>query len=142
MPITSIRQIVEGRDPATVPPAISVREACHVLNRNDIGAVAVVEEGRLVGILSERDVMRKCIGGNRRTDETSVAEIMTTDPTTIEADASLADAFRIMTEGRFRHLPVTDRGRMIAMLSIRDIPTQYRLMVERYTESFTALAAQ
>jgi CBS domain-containing protein len=142
MIITSIRQVVEGRDPATVPPAISVREACHVLNRHDIGAVAVVEDDRLVGILSERDVLRKCIGGNRRTDETSVAEIMTASPVTIEADASLADAFRIMSEGRFRHLPVTDKGRMIAMLSIRDIPTQYRMMYERYAESFSALAAQ
>lgn len=142
MIITSIRQVVEGRAPATVSPAISVREACHVLNRDDIGAVAVVAEGRLVGILSERDVMRKCIGGNRRTDETTVAEIMTPDPLTIDADASLAEAFRVMSEGRFRHLPVTDQGSMIAMLSIRDIPTQYRLMYERYTESFTALAAQ
>ncbi len=142
MIITSIRQVVEGREPATIPSAISVRDACHVLNRDDIGAVAVVEEGRLVGILSERDVMRKCIGGNRRTDETSVAEIMTTEPVTIEADASLADAFRLMNYGKFRHLPVTDEGRMIAMLSIRDIPTQYRLMYERYAESFTALAAK
>jgi len=142
MIITSIRQIVEGREPATVPPAISVREACHVLNRHNIGAVAVVEDDRLVGILSERDVMRKCIGGNRRTDETPVAEIMTTEPVTIDADASLADAFRVMNDGRFRHLPVTDQGRMIAMLSIRDIPTRYRLMAERYAEAFTALAAQ
>jgi CBS domain-containing protein len=102
----------------------------------------VVEDGRLVGILSERDVMRKCIGGNRRTDETSVAEIMTTDPATIEADASLADAFRVMTQGRFRHLPVTDGGRLVAMLSIRDIPTEYRLMYERYVESFAPIAAQ
>ena len=135
MIITSIRQIVEGREPATVPPAISVREACHVLTRHTIGAGAVVEDDRLVGILSERDVMRKCIGGNRRTDETPVAEIMTTEPVTIDADASLADAFHIMNKGRFRHLPVTDHGRLVSMLSIRDIPTEYRLMYERYVES-------
>jgi len=135
MIITSIRQVIDGREPATVPPAISVREACHVLNRHDIGAVAVVEDDRLVGILSERDVMRKCIGGNRRTDETQVAEIMTTEPVTIDADASLADAFHIMNKGRFRHLPVTDHGRLVSMLSIRDIPTEYRLMYERYVES-------
>jgi len=142
MIITSIRQVVAGRELPTVAPDLSVRDACHALNRLDIGAVAVVEDGRLVGILSERDVMRKCIGGNRRTDETSVAEIMTTDPATIEADASLADAFRVMTQGRFRHLPVTDGGRLVAMLSIRDIPTEYRLMYERYVESFAPIAAQ
>ena len=138
MIINSIRQIVEGRDLAQVEPSQTVREACHVLNRLDIGAAAVVEEGHLVGILSERDVMRKCIGGNRRTDETAVAEIMTTEPVTIDADASLADAFHIMNKGKFRHLPVTDHGRLVSMLSIRDIPTEYRVLYERYADSLGA----
>ncbi len=68
------------------------------------------------------------------TETTHVQEIMTGNPQTVETSVSLSDAMRTMLRGRFRHLPVTDGGAVVAMLSMRDIPTEYRLMVERYEE--------
>lgn len=134
MIIRSIGEVVGGRTLASVAPEDSVRAACDVLAKADVGAVAVMHDGNLVGILSERDVIRRCICKGRPTAETRVEEIMTAKPVTVEKTTSLSDAMRGMLAGKFRHLPVTEAGRVIAMLSMRDIPTEYRLMVERFEE--------
>jgi CBS domain-containing protein len=134
MIIQTIRQITAGRAAPRLPPTITVRAACMEFTRLDVGAAVVMEGDRLLGVISERDVIRKCICGGRKTDETAVAEIMTPDPVTIDAGASLAEAFARMTAGKFRHLPVLDGGQVTALLSIRDIPTEYRLMAERFAE--------
>lgn len=89
----------------------------------------------MVGILSERDVIRRAIGQMRPTGQTRVDQIMTPDPQTVDKSVSLSEAMRIMLEGRFRHLPVMDSGAVVAMLSMREIPTEHRLMVERYADS-------
>ena len=134
MIIKSIRQIVAGRELPSVPSGVTVREACHVLNRFNVGALVVMRGQALAAVLSERDVIRKCIGQNRLTSETLVDDVMTPAPRTIDIDSALADALAIMSEGHFRHLPVIENGRVTAMLSIRDIPTDYRLMFERFSE--------
>lgn len=134
MIIRSIKQIIDGRPIHTIPPAATARDACMALKAADVGALAVMESDRLVGILSERDVIRKCIAGGRRTDETRVADIMTPSPVTVRSDTKVADAMEAMVTGGFRHLPVVDDGRVVGMLSMRDIPTEYRLMFERFSE--------
>lgn len=128
----SLRDLLAGRKLASVPPEMTVRAACAVLDEQDIGALAVVADGRLVGILSERDVIRKCICRARRTDETLVRDVMTPDPVTIDVRGSLARALDAMRSGGFRHLPVTDGGAVVGMLSMRDIPTDNRVMLERW----------
>ncbi|KUF09807.1 CBS domain-containing protein [Pseudoponticoccus marisrubri] len=136
MIIKSIDQLLQGRSLVSVTPDATIREACTLLDRHGIGALAVLDGPRLVGILSERDVIRRCIAAGRRTDETRVREIMTPDPQTIRRNASLADAQTVMVEGGFRHLPVIDAiGSIVGMMSIRDVPTEYRLMVERFREA-------
>ncbi|PWR01313.1 signal transduction protein [Meridianimarinicoccus roseus] len=134
MIIRSIEAILSDRPFHTITPDRSVRDACLQMAEADVGALAVMAQGRLVGILSERDVIRKCLASGRRTDETRVAEIMTADPVTIDAAAPLADAMGAMVTGGFRHLPVTRSGAAVGMLSMRDIPTEYRLMFERFRE--------
>lgn len=135
MIIKSIAHLLNGRGLISVAPQETVKAACALLTAHDIGALAVVDNGKLVGVLSERDVIRRCISGDRKTAETQVAEVMTQAPVTVQRDASLADAQTKMFEGGFRHLPVVDEaGRAIGMLSMRDIPTEYRLMVERFRE--------
>lgn len=134
MIIRSIEAILAGRDFHTTRPTETVRAACLQLDAADVGALAVMSEGRLVGILSERDVIRKCLARGRRTDDTTVADIMTPDPVTIDAAAPLADAMGAMVTGGFRHLPVLRGGAAVGMLSMRDIPTEYRLMFERFQE--------
>ncbi|MFD0978078.1 CBS domain-containing protein [Tropicimonas aquimaris] len=121
----------------SIAPTETVRVACDRLNEANVGALPVLDGDRLVGIISERDVIRRAIGRRRPTAETQVEEIMTREPTTVDLSVSLSDAMRLMIKGKFRHLPVTDQGRVVAMLSMRDIPTEYRLMVERYEEYLT-----
>jgi CBS domain-containing protein len=134
MIIKSVRQIIEGRDIPQTSPNVTVREACHALDHMNVGALAVVDVDKLVGVFSERDVIRKCICRQRPTAETLVADIMTADPVTIDVEGSLSDALAIMTEGGFRHMPVLEAGKTVGLLSMRDIPTEYRLMLERYQE--------
>jgi CBS domain-containing protein len=76
-----------------------VPDACHVLDRLDIGAAAVLEAPRLVGVFSECDVIRKCICQHGRVDDTLVSEIMTPDPRTITRDGTVAQALKMMLEG-------------------------------------------
>ncbi|MCA8878860.1 MAG: CBS domain-containing protein [Rhodobacteraceae bacterium] len=134
MIIRSIREVVATRHLNVIAPDATARTACHELERANTSALAVMEGDRLVGILSEKDVICKCIAGDRRSDETRVADIMTPDPITIGADARLADAMDLMVKNGFRHLPVMDGSRVLGILSMRDIPTEYRLMFERFTE--------
>jgi len=134
MIIKSISEILRGRSLVSIAPDASIREACAALDRHNIGALAVMEGDRLTGILSERDVIRRCIAQERPTGSTRVAEVMSPDPVTVNARESLANAMAIMLDGGFRHLPVERAGEIVGMLSMRDIPTEYRLMAERWRE--------
>ena len=135
MIITSVRQFVEQRSLAQIDPDASVREACHVLDNLNVGALAVLSGEQLQGVLSERDVIRKCICQSRLTADTLVRDIMTANPVTIDAAAPPAQALKLMNEGKFRHLPVVDGAKVIGLLSIRDIPAEYHLMFERFSNA-------
>lgn len=136
MIIKSVGEILKGREIYTIAPEATVRRACEMLEAHNVGALAVLRDGALVGVLSERDVIRRAVGKNRPTDETLVADIMTPNPKITGPDTSLANAVEIMVKGGFRHLPVVKEGNVLGMLSMRDIPTEYRLMFERYEASF------
>lgn len=135
MIIRSIADILADRTLCAVAPHVSLRAACQALDEADVGALAVMEDGNLLGIISERDVIRRAICKGRAMDDTTVADIMTRNPCTVTADDSLANAMGTMVDGGFRHLPVTLNGAVYGMLSMRDIPTEYRLMFERYCEA-------
>ncbi len=126
--------MIKDRELPSVQTGASVRDACHVLDRYNVGALVVLDGEWLLGVLSERDIIRKCLGQDRRSDETTVDEVMTADPKTVTASEGLNDALAHMTDGRFRHMPVMEDGRCIGLLSIRDIPTEYRMMYERFHE--------
>ncbi len=134
MPIHSIKDVIGGRNLAHVPPGLSVTEACAELTRRNIGALAVMKGNKLVGVMSERDVIRKCVSAGEAPERLTVADIMTPEPQVIDAECSLAEALDTMEAGQFRHLPVMENGRATGMLSLRDIPTEYRLMWERFHE--------
>ncbi|EKD60005.1 MAG: cbs [uncultured bacterium] len=132
--IRSVKDVVAGREVPSVQSGATVRQACHVLDHFNVGAVLVLKGEALVGLVSERDVIRKCIGQDRHSDSTLVDEIMTVDPKTVQASDGLNDALAHMTQGHFRHMPVLEAGRCIGLLSIRDVPTEYRMMYERFLE--------
>lgn len=102
-------------------PATSVYEALEVMAANNIGALVVVEGERLVGIMSERDYARKVILFDRGSRDTTVAEIMTADPVTVSPSTTVTECMQLMTDHRFRHLPVVDAGALVGLVSIGDV---------------------
>jgi CBS domain-containing protein len=102
-----------------VEPGLPLTEVADRMVARDVGAVLVLEDERLVGILTERDVLRAVAGG---LDEgTVVADWMTRDPETMESDEPIRQAAVLMIHGGFRHLPIVDGERVVGMLSIRDL---------------------
>ena len=104
-----------------VRPEQSVLEAVKVLASEDIGAAIVMTGDRLAGIFSERDYTRKVILKGRSSDTTRVEEIMTANVVCVSPRTNARECMQLMTEKRIRHLPVMDEGRVIGMVSIRDI---------------------
>lgn len=106
---------------ASVEPDASVTYAVCLMNHNDVGAVLVMHQGQLAGILTERDVLRRVIEPGLDPRITRVDEVYTPKPRTIAADESAARAIDIMIEGKFRHLPVTKEGAVHGTVSMRDL---------------------
>jgi CBS domain-containing protein len=111
----------KGRQVYTIRKTASVAEAVREMNTKGIGALLVVEEGRALGIFTERDVLRRVVDADRDPTAIKIAEVMTRNPVTIDCGAHVAEAMEIMTERRFRHLPVIEDGEIVAMLSIGDV---------------------
>jgi CBS domain-containing protein len=107
-------------------PTHSVREAIMLLAGHRIGALPVVEDGAVVGIFSERDVVNRLAEMGPALLESSVGSIMTAPVVTVESSHGVMDALGLMTERRFRHLPVVDGGRMVGFVSIGDL-VKYRI---------------
>jgi CBS domain-containing protein len=112
-------------DVVAVAPEDTLGEAAAKMTEKGIGAVVVSDFGRMIGILSERDIMR-AVADRIHSSEARVREWMTADPVTATAETSVEEAGRTMLENGFRHLPVVEGERAIGMLSIRDV-AQYGL---------------
>lgn len=105
----------------SVSPGDTVLEAITLMAQKRIGAVLVMEGDKLVGILSERDYARKIILEGRRSAETRVSEIMTRNVVTVGPELSAREGLALMTQRRFRHLPVMDGARLVGLVSIGDL---------------------
>jgi CBS-domain-containing membrane protein len=104
-----------------IAPSATVYEAVAEMAQRSVGALPVVSDGALVGIVTERDYARKVILQGRSSPHTTVREIMTASPVTITPDATVEQCLRIMTARRFRHLPVVDEGKLCGIISIGDL---------------------
>ncbi len=111
----------KGRDVLTVNPEVSVRDAIKKMEDISAGTALVMEGGEVVGIVSERDVIRKVVLQNKDIDQVSVKEIMTTDLTSITQETSLDDCMQLITDKRIRHLPVICNGSLCGIVSIGDV---------------------
>lgn len=105
----------------SIAPMRPVYDALVILAEYKIGALAVIKDGELVGILSERDYAREVVLKGRSSKTTTVSEIMTSNVITAKGDDTVETAMDIMLEKRIRHLPVLDQGKMLGMLSIGDV---------------------
>jgi CBS domain-containing protein len=118
-----VRQILDskGRDVATITSDQSIETAIGELNRRRIGSLVVVDDrGRLVGILSERDVVRSMAERGMDISGRHVGDLMTARVTTCQPDDDVTAVTVKMTEGRFRHVPVVERGQLAGVISIGD----------------------
>jgi len=111
----------KGRDVLTVGPDTSVREAIEKMEDISAGTVVVMEGGAVVGMVSERDVLRKVVLQGQKIDKVKVREIMSTDLTTITPETLLDDCMQLITEKRIRHLPVLCNGSLCGIVSIGDV---------------------
>ena len=111
----------KGRDVLTVDPDTSVREAIEKMEDISAGTVVVMEGDAVVGIVSERDVIRKVVLQGQKIDKVKVREIMSTDLTTITPETLLDDCMQLITEKRIRHLPVLCNGSLCGIVSIGDV---------------------
>lgn len=105
----------------SVASKVTVSEAVAEMNRHRVGSVLILDEGRLVGIFTERDVLRRVVGAGVDPTRTLVADVMTQGPITIGPETSIEETMRIFTEKRCRHLPVLDGGKLVGTISIGDI---------------------
>jgi CBS domain-containing protein len=115
--------LAQRKDPTVwaIAPEATVFEAIELMAQKNVGALPVVDNGRLVGIISERDYTRKVILKGKSSKETPVKEIMTERVLTVEPSAGVTECMRIVTERRVRHLPVLDRDKLVGILSIGDL---------------------
>ena len=105
----------------SVTPEMSVLDAIKVLAREDVGAAIVMTGNRLAGILSERDYTRKVILQGRSSNTTRVEEIMTPNVVCVSPRTKERECMALMVDKQIRHLPVLDEGRVVGMVSIRDL---------------------
>jgi CBS domain-containing protein len=120
---TTVRQILEqkGSRVIAVSPGHSVFEALGLMAEYDIGGVLVTEGERLVGIFTERDYARKVVLKGLLSRDVRVGELMTANPCTVTPTHTVDEVMHIMTENRFRHLPVVDHGRIAGVVTIGDM---------------------
>lgn len=117
-----VRELLKTQDPVwSLKPQDSVFEALKILSDHDVGALMVMDEGKLVGILSERDYTRKIALAGKASKETLVSDIMTAKVLTVDAHTRAEDCMALMSQKKIRHLPVVDGDKVLGMISIRDL---------------------
>ena len=117
--MTRLADIMQ-RDVLGVAPEDTIGFAAEQMAGRDVGAVVVLDYGRLIGILSERDILR-AVAGRVHSSEARVREWMTADPMTATLDTTPEEAARVMVQNGFRHLPVVDDDQAVGIVSIRDV---------------------
>jgi CBS domain-containing protein len=111
----------KGTEVFSVAPEDSVLHAIELMATRHVGALVVMDHDSLIGIISERDYARKVILKSRSSHDTPVSDIMTSPAVSVTPDDTVHHCMELMTEGRFRHLPVLMGGRVMGMLSIGDL---------------------
>ena len=117
----AIRSLIRPHRLVTAPPTATVMEVAQLMARARVGAIPILEDERIVGIFSERDLMTRVIVEGRDPSATVVCDAMTTEVTTAELHDTRSECLEKMQRSGFRHLPVLEDGRLVAMLSMRDL---------------------
>lgn len=121
--MTKVKDIlkIKGSEVYAVGPEISVFEALQIMNDKNIGGVLITNEGRLIGIFTERDYARKVVLRGKTSKKTQISELMTPNPFVVEPDHSIEHCMKIMSDKFIRHLPVIENDQVVGVISIGDV---------------------
>ncbi len=118
-----LRTLLASKDNVvqTVTPGMTVSAAVELINAKKIGSVLVMDGERLLGIFTERDVLRRVVGERRNPDTTRVADVMTRELVVMRPTSTIQDAMTVVSERRCRHLPVVEDGKVLGVVSAGDL---------------------
>jgi len=118
-----LREILRTKGSAvyTIDPSATLAEVVHRLVENNVGSLVVCENGVMVGIITERDILRACAANGGTLNQKHVPDAMSTDIATGSPEDSIADTMGLMTDRRIRHLPILEDGKLSGMISIGDV---------------------
>ena len=117
----TLRDLIQDRRLYAVDASRTVVEAARYMMEHNVGAVPVLRDGALVGILSERDIMNRVVAVGRTPGTTAVSEVMTANPRAVPADETIEECLFIMREFGFRHLPIVEGKELKGLVSLRDV---------------------
>jgi CBS domain-containing protein len=129
--MSTLRELIKDRRVYSVDASRTVLEAARYMMEHNVGAVPVLRNGELTGILSERDIMNRVVAVGRTPGTTSVSEVMTANPRAVDAEESIEECLFIMREFGFRHLPIVDGRELKGLVSLRDVLMHQAAEIER-----------
>jgi CBS domain-containing protein len=128
--MATLRDLMKDRAIYSINKGQTVLEAARFMKEHSIGALPVMNDDQLVGIISERDIMNRVVAGARTPGTTTVEEIMTSNPRSVSADETVEECLFIMREFGFRHLPIVEGKELKGLVSLRDILMRYASELE------------
>ncbi len=134
---TIVPHAIHDQQLVAFAPETTVSEVVDAMAKRRFGAVPVVENGRLVGIFTERDVLVRVVAARKDPETTRLGEVMTANPDTVKSSDAVLHALELMNQHGYRHLPVVDGDRLIGVVSIRDL---YRSVKEQMDSDILLLA--
>ena len=129
--MSTLRDLVKDRKVYSIESSRSVLEAARYMMEHNVGALPVLRDGDLAGILSERDIMNRVVAVGRTPGTTEVSEVMTANPRAVAPDESIEECLFIMREFGFRHLPIVDGKQLQGLVSLRDVLMHQAAEIER-----------
>jgi CBS domain-containing protein len=131
--MATLRDLVKDRKVYSIDATRTVLEAARYMMERNVGALPVLRNGELVGIVSERDIMNRVVAVGRTPGTTAVSEIMTANPRAVATHESIEECLFIMREFGFRHLPIVDGKELKGLVSLRDVLMHQATEIERQT---------
>ena len=136
----AVRECIKREEPLRGHVEESVYDAAVRMSESCCSSILVCDKDRLCGIFTERDLLKRVVAAGLEPPATRLGDVMTADPDTIDGAAPIIEAIRRMDEFGYRHLPVTEKGRLIGVVSWRDLPYEDRAQVQPELEHRHALA--
>jgi CBS domain-containing protein len=123
--MTRLTDLIHDAKPISLRPAVTVKRACEEMRKNGASAVLVTDpDGDLVGIFTGRDAICRVLADSKNPAKVTLAQVMTKMPKTISRYATAVEALRLMWDGGFRHLPVTEKGKAVGLVRRRDFRSE------------------